>query len=118
MDILLNKESDLYIGGRGFQASIFLMQIERRLLDQGRDSEARLESDFEKALNDGVQAVIITDEGLVEGTVTLKYENGEEVKFPEKDVERLVVEELSGKIIVFCDEDDEDDAEDLEEFDD
>ena len=62
------------------------MQIERRLLDQGRASETRLESTFADALNDGVQTVIITDEGLVEGIVTLKYENGEEAKFPEKDV--------------------------------
>ena len=72
MGILFNKDSDIYIGGRGFQASLFMMQIEKRLLEQGRDSETRPESDFEEALNDGVQAVIITDEGLGEGNVTSK----------------------------------------------
>ncbi|MEX1307663.1 MAG: hypothetical protein AB1Z19_03970 [Eubacteriales bacterium] len=119
MDILINNQADLYIGGHGFQSSIFLMQIERRLMDQGRASETRLASDFDDALKEGVQSVIITDEGLVEGIVTLRYENGEEVKLPEKDVEQHVVGALTGKIIVFCEEDDEDaEIEDSEEFDD
>ena len=117
MGILLNKDSDLYIGGRGFQASIFMMLIEKRLLEQGRDSETRPEGAFEDALADGVQTVIITDEGLVEGTVILKYENGEEVTALEKEVEMFAVNELKGKIILFCEEE-EDDSEDFEEFDD
>ncbi len=118
MAILFNKEADLYIGAKDFQSSIFLMQVQARLTAGGRAFETRLENDFEDALNDGVQAVIIKHEDLLQSVTTVKYADGTEAVFPEKDVEMFVICELTGKVIVFCEEDDDDDGEFDEEFED
>jgi len=118
MAILFNKEADLYIGAIGVQSSIFLLQVQSRLAAGGRAFETRLESDFEDALNDGVQAVIIKDEDLLQSVTAVKYSDGTEAVFPEKDVEIFVIGELTGKVVVFCDEDDAEDDEIDEEFED
>ncbi len=116
MAILFDKDADLYIGAQGFQSSIFLMQVQTRLAAGGREFATRIESEFEDALSDGVQAVIIRDADLLESVTTVKYADGTEAVFPEHEVENFVIGELTGKVTVFCEEDEDDDGEFEEDF--
>jgi len=116
MAILFEKEKDLYIGPKGFQSSIFLIQVQARLSAGGRAYKVRPENAFDDALKDGVQAVIIKDEDLVQGNISVRYTNGDEATFPEKDVESFVISELTGDIYLYCEEDEDAEGDDNDDF--